>query len=68
MNNFTLKLYVKAQALRNSLISEDGQDLVEYALVAALIAFGSVAAMKTLATNIGTGFSNIGTKITTYTS
>ncbi len=68
MNNFTLKLYVKAQALRNACILEDGQDLIEYALVAALIAFGSVAAMKTLATNIATGFTNVGTKMTTYTS
>jgi pilus assembly protein Flp/PilA len=68
MNNFTLKIYVKAKALRDAFVTEDGQDLIEYALVAALIAFGSVAAMKTLATNISTGFTSIGGKITTYTS
>ena len=53
---------------RAFLREESGQDLIEYALVAALIAFGSVAAMQTLAANIATGFSNVGTKMTTYTS
>ncbi len=51
---------------RAFLREESGQDLIEYALVAALIAFGSVAAMQTLAANIATGFSNVGTKMTTY--
>ena len=68
MNNYTLKLFVKAQAFLQSLKNEDGQDMVEYALVAGLIALGAVASMKTLAGNIGTGFTNVGTKITTYTS
>lgn len=44
---------------------ESGQDLIEYALVAALIALGSVAAMNTLATNIGTAFNSVGTQLTT---
>jgi pilus assembly protein Flp/PilA len=43
---------------------ESGQDLIEYALVAALIALGCVAAMNTLATTIGTAFSTVGTKLT----
>lgn len=38
MNNMLLKLYVKFQNLKND---EDGQDLVEYALVVALIAIGA---------------------------
>ena len=42
---------------------ESGQDLIEYALVAALIAFGSVATMQTLATNINTAYSKIGSKL-----
>jgi pilus assembly protein Flp/PilA len=32
---------------------ESGQDLIEYALVAALIALGATASMKVLATSIG---------------
>lgn len=47
---------------------ESGQDLIEYALIAALIAMAAVAGMNTLATNINQGFTNIGGKITTYTS
>lgn len=68
MHNSLLKLYVKAQAVKNALVSEEGQDMVEYAIVMGLIALGATAAMKTLATTIGTGFSNVGTKLTTYTS
>jgi len=37
----------------------EGQDLVEYALVVALIAFGAVAAMQGLATEINTAFNTI---------
>jgi len=56
MNNMLLKLYSKLQDLKNG---EEGQDLVEYALVVALIAFGSVTAMSSLAGGINTAFSEI---------
>jgi pilus assembly protein Flp/PilA len=56
MNTMLLKLYVKFQDLMNR---EEGQDLVEYALVVALIALGAVASMKTVATSISTEFSVI---------
>jgi Flp pilus assembly pilin Flp len=36
-----------------------GQDLVEYALVVALIAFGAVAGMKRLSSEINTAFNTI---------
>lgn len=39
--------------------SEEGQDLVEYALVVALVAFGSTSALKTLGTGLNHAFSNI---------
>jgi|SRR5579862_5157053 pilus assembly protein Flp/PilA len=68
MKDLTLKLFIKAQALKDSLKDESGQDMVEYAIVMGLIALGATAAMKTLATTIGTGFTNVGTKLTTYTS
>jgi pilus assembly protein Flp/PilA len=68
MQDLTLRLYVKLQGLRNALKDENGQDMVEYAIVMGLIALGATAAMKTLATTIGTGFGNVGTKLTTYTS
>jgi pilus assembly protein Flp/PilA len=46
------------------LSDESGQDLIEYALVAALIALGATAAMTTLATTIGTALTGVGTKLT----
>jgi pilus assembly protein Flp/PilA len=56
MNTMLLKLYVKFQDL---LTREEGQDLVEYALVVALIAFGATAGMKSLATGLNTAFLTI---------
>jgi pilus assembly protein Flp/PilA len=68
MKNTILRLYVKAQAARNIFVNEEGQDLIEYALVVALIAFAAVAGMNTVATDINVAFTKIGTKLTTYTS
>jgi len=48
------------QMMKNLLNDESGQDLIEYALVAAIIALGALAAMKTLANSIGNGFNNVG--------
>jgi len=60
MNNMLLKLYVKFQDLMSR---EEGQDLVEYALVVALIAFGAVAGMKVLATGLNNAFNTISTTL-----
>ena len=60
MNTLLLKLYVKFQDLMNR---EDGQDLVEYALVIALVALAATAGMKTLATDISNAFTTIGTSL-----
>jgi pilus assembly protein Flp/PilA len=60
MNDTMLKLFVKLQC---ALIREEGQDLVEYALVVAIIALGATVAMKTLATNINNAFTGIGTTL-----
>ena len=65
MQRFLTKHYVFMQTL---LADERGQDLIEYALVVALIAFGATAGMNTVANNINTAFTNIGTKLTTYTT
>ena len=50
---------MRLTAMIKNLIREDGQDLVEYALVVALIAFAATAGMRTLATRINTTFTNI---------
>jgi pilus assembly protein Flp/PilA len=48
----------------NFLEDESGQDLIEYALVAAIIALGAVTAMGPLANNISNIFNSIGNKLT----
>ena len=45
-------------------LHEEGQDLVEYALIVALISLASVAAMSTLAVDISSVFTNAGTALT----
>jgi pilus assembly protein Flp/PilA len=68
MKDLVLKLYIRAQALKEALKDEDGQDMVEYALVMGLIALGATVAMSGLATAIATGFTNVGNKVTAYTT
>jgi len=52
-------------ALRNIINREEGQDLVEYALVVALIAFGAITGMGYLATGLNNAFSSIASTLTT---
>ena len=54
-----LKLFVKAQHIIESMKDESGQDLVEYALLGALIAVVCAAALPGLATAIKTQFTAI---------
>lgn len=62
MNNLMIKMYVTIKSLMEQ---EEGQDLVEYALVVALIAFGAVTGMGYLATGLNHAFSNIASTLTT---
>lgn len=64
MRDSLLRLQTKIQIL----LDENGQDLIEYALVVALIAFAATVGMSTVAADINQAFSNIGTKLTAYTS
>ncbi len=56
MNKLIWGLYFK---FREVMSTEDGQDLVEYALVVAIIAFGAVIGMKSLSSEIKTAFNTI---------
>jgi len=60
MKDTMLKLYIKMQNLKSLLSQEEGQDLVEYALVVALIALAATAGMHTLATDINNAFTSVG--------
>jgi pilus assembly protein Flp/PilA len=52
------------KALLKLVKDETGQDLIEYTLVAALIALGAVVSMRSLATAISTALANVGTRLT----
>ena len=52
------------QNLFSSFIAdESGQDLIEYALVAALVGLGAIATLKTVATSVNAIFTSISTQL-----
>jgi len=61
-------LHARVIAAVETLSVESGQDLIEYALVAALIALAATVSMRSVATAISTAFTNVSTHIGTYTS
>ncbi len=61
MNTLMNNLYFH---VRTFLVQDEGQDLVEYALVVALIAFGAITGMGYLATGLNNAFSGISTTLT----
>jgi Flp pilus assembly pilin Flp len=65
MNKLAINVYLH---LRNIVECEEGQDLVEYSLVVALIAFGAITGMGYLATGLNNAFSVVGSTLTTSIS
>ena len=59
MKTSILKAFVWAQIWRD----ENGQDLIEYGLVVALIALGATAGLKNFAEQISTAMSTIGSRV-----
>jgi pilus assembly protein Flp/PilA len=63
-----LKLRISLRQILSGLINdESGQDLIEYALVAAIIALGATAAMTTVSKDITAVFTKIGTSLASAT-
>jgi pilus assembly protein Flp/PilA len=60
MNNFLLSLYVKFQNLKTS---EEGQDLVEYALLVSLVALAAIVGVNNVATAVNAVFSKISSSL-----
>ena len=60
MKDIIYKLSANLQVL---MMREEGQDLVEYALLVALISLGAVTALSTLSSDISSVFTAIGTKL-----
>ena len=52
------------EMFRTLMLDESGQDLIEYALVAAMIGLGAVAAMSRLAEQIISAFNSVGQQLT----
>ena len=62
MNELVLRAYIAIQIL---VAREEGQDLVEYALIVALIAFSAITGMKVLSTGLNHAFSQVAVTLTT---
>jgi pilus assembly protein Flp/PilA len=60
MNNILLKLFVQFQSLQ---CSEDGQDLVEYALLVCMIALAAISGVSNVASAVTKVFSRISTSL-----
>ena len=58
-------VHLTLQKVIDVLQDESGQDIIEYALVAAFIGLGAVASERTLASAVRGVFTNIATTITT---
>jgi pilus assembly protein Flp/PilA len=54
--------------LQDLMLRDEGQDLIEYAMVVALIAFGTTAAMHAAAGGVNTVFITIGTTLSNAVS
>jgi pilus assembly protein Flp/PilA len=52
------------QFLKKLAAEDSGQDLIEYALVAALVGLGVVIAMKGLKNTVGNSFNGVGNSLT----
>ena len=60
MHSTMLRLYIKVQDL---MTRDEGQDLIEYALVASLLSLAATAAMGTLASAINGAFTSVASKL-----
>jgi pilus assembly protein Flp/PilA len=67
INEYSIMAYEKGRSLKNRVVSilrnKEGQGLVEYALIIALVAVGLVIALGALQVNIEEIFDRIGTAL-----
>jgi pilus assembly protein Flp/PilA len=61
----TNRLWMLSVKIQNLLSREEGQDLVEYALIIALISLAAITGMGTLAKDINNAFNAIGSTLST---
>ena len=53
------------ELLKSLVAEESGQDLIEYALIAAIVALSVVGTMRGLKNNIGNAFNTVGNNLAT---
>lgn len=56
----TNRLWMLSVRIQNLLSREDGQDLIEYALIVALISLAAITGMGNLAKDINNAFNTVG--------
>ena len=61
MNHLLIKLSVMIEMLKD----DNGQDLIEYALLVAFVAFAATVGMQSLAGDINAAFTTMGGDLTT---
>jgi Flp pilus assembly pilin Flp len=62
MYDLMQRVHIKLQAL---IADDSGQDLVEYSLCVALVAFGSIMSMESLSSEINSAFITISSDLAT---
>jgi len=60
MSDILLRFYVALQSLKSN---ERGQDLVEYSLLVCMVALGSIAGVRHVATAVTAVFSNVSSSL-----
>jgi pilus assembly protein Flp/PilA len=56
------------QSVRRLLHDESGQDMIEYALVGALVGLAAVLSIKGVTNKIGNAFNSVGSQLTNATA
>ncbi len=59
LTHLYMHLYTRIMALSQVLRNESGQDLVEYALIIAVVCLGIISGMSTLANGINTAMNTL---------
>jgi len=62
MRNLVLRIFVELQRIRDE---ETAQDMVEYGLIVAVMAFGSVAGMHSLASGVSDALNGVSSTLGT---
>ena len=61
--NAVAEEFVMSKLFRQFIREDEGQDLIEYAMLVALIALICIAAVRTVGTAVQTTFNNIGSQL-----